>query len=587
MEAFIRPNANVVLRLPSGVLKIAEVIPNTSISIGKFGSFPANLLIGRPYRHTFDILDKAPGSSHCRLRLVPADELNADALVPESDADTREDAVDVAGEGEAEFDIVGEDGEVLMRSNRLTIDDPSRQKLSMEEIEELKKAGTGSGKEIIAKIMASHEALDEKTTFSLAKYTLRKSKKYMRRFTVLPLDVTCLAEIMLDKDFARIMDIREETMALMGSWANVRYQDSISRGTTTRFSGSRGGRWLVVDDTGGLVVAALAEKMGILYPAEAGDDASDDSRNGAFSNDGAEPAAGTTLHDGTDVRDDSAASPSPNGRECDRTEDETFAGRQRTARGPPPPSMTATGNSLTLIHANAQPNLGLLRYFSFDTSAPTQEHPLYFHLKTLSWLQLLRPEDDASYEEPEFVKDEELQTWKSNKKGTYFRKRRRWERTRRVVDETRAGEFDGLVVASVMDSVTVLKHTVPLLRGGAQTVVYSPTVESLLPLMDYYSRERRAAYIARDKARDESGQGKKEDDADFPVNPTLLVSPMLQSARVRPWQVLPGRTHPHMISRGGSEGYLFTATRVIPAEGKVEGRGKFTKRRKLEKGLDK
>lgn len=33
-----------------------------------------------------------------------------------------------------------------------------------------------------------------------------------------------------------------------------------------------GGRWLVVDDTGGLVVAALAEKMGILYPADQEDE---------------------------------------------------------------------------------------------------------------------------------------------------------------------------------------------------------------------------------------------------------------------------------------------------------------------------
>ena len=37
-----------------------------------------------------------------------------------------------------EFDIVGDDGEVLMRSNRLTIDDPSRQSLTGEEIEALK-----------------------------------------------------------------------------------------------------------------------------------------------------------------------------------------------------------------------------------------------------------------------------------------------------------------------------------------------------------------------------------------------------------------------------------------------------------------
>ena len=51
---------------------------------------------------------------------------------------------------------------------------------------------------------------------------------------------------------------------------------------------------------------------------------------------------------------------------------------------------------------------------------------------------------------------------------------------------------------------------------------------------------------------------------------------------MREWQVLPGRTHPLMTGRGGAEGYLFTGVRVRPAEGRVEARGKFV--RKREKG---
>jgi len=43
--------------------------------------------------------------------------------------------------------------------------------------------------------------------------------------------------------------------------------------------------------------------------------------------------------------------------------------------------------------------------------------------------------------------------------------------------------------------------------------------------------------------------------------------------------VLPGRTHPAMTSRGGAEGYLWTAARVIPAEGKISARGKYAKKR--------
>jgi len=39
-----------------------------------------------------------------------------------------------------------------------------------------------------------------------------------------------------------------------------------------------------------------------------------------------------------------------------------------------------------------------------------------------------------------------------------------------------------------------------------------------------------------------------------------------------------------MTGRGGSEGYLFTATRVLPAEGNVQARGRFAKKRKVEAG---
>jgi tRNA (adenine-N(1)-)-methyltransferase non-catalytic subunit len=80
------------------------------------------------------------------------------------------------------------------------------------------------------------------------------------------------------------------------------------------------------------------------------------------------------------------------------------------------------------------------------------------------------------------------------------------------------------------------------------------------------------------------GEGEYEAaDPEFPVNPTLLLAPMLQTARARSWQVLPGRTHPLMTSRGGAEGFLFTATRVLPVEGKVEARGRFRagKKRKM------
>ena len=489
---------------------------------------------------------------------MPAAELYADIKdeAPETPTEAEGGNPGAGGDG-VEYELVGQNGEVVMRTNRQITDDPNSQIMTMDEIEALKAQSTGSRKELIAKILESHSALDQKTAFALAKYTLRKTKKYLRRFTILPLDVPTLARwVLTDKEPMKIMEMREEILSLIGSWSNVHCTPSVS---TPSLAGGgmqiSGGRWLVIDETAGLLVAYMAEKMAILQPpdhdeqekeskliskqvvdAVNGDDAIGDS---------------ATKHVGT---------PAPHHP------------RPRKTSGP------NTTNTITLIHANAQPNLSLLKYFHFDAFNPSTFHPLESHLKTLSWLQLLSPEDDMGYAEPEIASEETIQCWKSGKRSNYFRKRRRWERIKFIVDETRAGDFDGLIVASVMNPISILRHTVPLLRGAAQVVVYSPTIEPLVELSDYYSTGRRTAFVTNSPDSDLMPT------EDFPLNPTLLLAPTIQTARSRSWQVLPGRTHPLMTGRGGSEGYVFTATRVLPAEGKIEARGKF-KRRKVDNGV--
>jgi tRNA (adenine58-N1)-methyltransferase non-catalytic subunit len=466
----------------------------------------------------------------------------------------------VRTEDGVEFDIVGENGEVLMRNNRLTVDDPSRQALSSEEIEELKKASTGSGKEIIEKIMNAHSALGEKTSFSLAKYTLRKSRKYMRRFTVLPLTVDALAEVMLEKEHGRILEMRRETLGLITSWANVRVGVPYA-GYGEHCSRIGGGRWLVVDDTGGLVVAAMAEKMGILHLEH--DEALEDENTDNPASD--EANSNGVQEDPMDV-DERLKQP------------DDLVGRSRKTEMP---AQSASHNSITLVHPSAQGNLSLLKYFGYIAEDPSPSHPLYTNLKTLTWLQLLDPEADQLYHEPPRLSEEQLSQLKSGKRGTYWRKRRRWERVKSVVDETRAGGFDGLIVSSFMKPEGVLKHLVPLVRGGGQMVVYSPTVEPVTQLMDYYSRERKGAYVRQmQKQRHQANGHQNMDEEDFPLNPTLILNPMLQTSRAKHWQVLPSRTHPLMTSKGGAEGYLFTATRVIPANANIQARGKFGKKRK-------
>lgn len=456
----------------------------------------------------------------------------------------------VRGDGGVEYDVAGADGEMIMRTNRQIIDDNKSQIMTMGEIEAMKAEGI-SGSAMVAKIMESHSGMDQKTAFALAKYSVRKRKKYMKRFTVLPLDVATLARwIYHDKEAAKIMNLREEILALIGSWSHVHHTPIDLTATVSGATGKAPtGKYLVVDETGGLLVAYLAEKMGILYESD-GRDAPD-----------------AACEDQPNLKD---TSPSPRAPAVDVMPN-------GSSKHPHRCHGEAPANSIYLLHAASQPNLALMKYFQFDVFNPAASHPLTTHLKHLSWLQLLSPSDDAGYTEPEVVPYQTLQTWKGGRRSTHYRKRRRWERIKSTVDDTKAGDFDGLIVASVMQSADILRHLVPLLRGGAQVVVYTPTIEPLAELADLYSKERRLAFVSDPPLPEDMPT------QDFPVDPSLLLAPTIQTARAKPWQVLPGRTHPLMTGKGGSEGYIFTATRVVPAHGRIEARGQFKRRKLLEK----
>ncbi|KAH0610951.1 uncharacterized protein H6S33_011378 [Morchella sextelata] len=507
----ILPHTHILLRLPSGAPRILVITPDTTISLGKFGSFPANALLYRPYNLTFDILD-APQSG---LRVVSAAEITRDVLGGE--------------EAEAEAgEHYREEAEEAMRNNRETVDDPAAQKMSWEEIEEAKKLGSGSGRDLVQKLLSSHTALHQKTPFSLQKYTLRKTKKFLRRFTVLPLTVSALNNYLLEvKEPQKILDLRDETLGLMLSLGNVHY----------------GGRWLVVDETGGLLVAAVAERMGLLYHTP--DPTTTAATESADLADDTEPADTTTEADSTP-----SARPPP--------------------RHPPAPAPLKTANTITLIHPNEQPNLSLLKYFSYDTNNPTPSHPLHTHLYTLNWLQVVSPQSDMTLQRP--AEPPGLADLKGGKRGAYYRKLRRWQHVKAIADDTAAGGFDGLLVAGYMELSGVLRWAVPLLRGSAQVVVYGSSREPVVECADLYSSARKADWIAAG-----GGEG---------LDPTLLLAPTVMEVRARRYQVLPGRTHPVMTSRGGGEGCVLVGTRVVPVVGRVEARGVWRggKKRKEEEG---
>ncbi|KAL5940642.1 tRNA (adenine(58)-N(1))-methyltransferase non-catalytic subunit trm6 [Pyricularia oryzae] len=638
MYELIEANAWVALRLPSDSIKVLQVAPNTTISLGKYGSFPSNLIIERPYHVTYELEDKRPDESFHRIRIVPHTELYADTVAEEAAGVDAESGTPLLAEEDVEYTVVdtGKD-EVVARSTQEFIDEDARQTLTMEEIEALKREGAGAGKELITKLMLRHTALDLKTQFSLSKYKLLKTRKYIRRFTVLPYDPIQMGQYLLEDKEAgnKIMEMRDEMTALLACWANVHYggpgDDAPGSIDTTdpvdlpadydqtvRERWEQGekqtlpeaGRWLVVDDTGGLLVASLAEKMGILYPKK-GEETSVEAAEKPIQNGNQESLSEDkmeidTTENGVTSSENVQAESSVDATEETATEN----GASSKANKPIRPKLKrphdfqvpfSTSNTITLVHQNSQANLSYLRQYGYDVTNPNHPpHPLLPHLLTLTWLQLIYPEADTTYSTPPpIVSPEDIASWKANRRGNYHRKRRRWARIRHIVETARGGNFSGLVVASSMDPISILRHALPLLAGGAPVAVYSPTLEPLTKLADCYSVARRGAWMScadeEEKQEPEGGAEtsasatpgppklvRKEGTDEFPVNPTLLLGVSIQTSRVRKWQVLPNRTHPLMTSRGGAEGYVLTGWRAVPAEGKVEARGKFVKKQKRE-----
>lgn len=574
-----------------------------TISLGKYGSFPSNLVIHRPFHLTYEIQTKREGEEFSRLRVVSAEELRADILGDENPGEAAAEIEATADADDEPMTLEAANKAVGEAVEKAAADPTARQMLTTADIEELKREGASAGRGVIAKLLASHTALDEKTAYSLDKYKLLKTRKYIRRFEVMPLDTPLFTDWLLEeKDGARILELRQEMLALLGCWGNVHravdetevvgdegtgFPEGLKAPTLT------GGRWLVVDDTGGLLVAAMAERMGLLHPNRETAQPTKPAQAAGATTDAQPPTKSSedaimkdAAVEGNDVPADqpteaqaapkeSAPRPAdkPRSRRYDRDDlDIPYAGT----------------NTLTLIHANSQPNLASLKYYDFDFANPNPPfaaHPLHTNLTWLSWLQLLDPQSDSIYTgEPPAATAEEMQLWKGNRRGQYHRKRRRWARTRFIVDSARAGGFSGFVSASTLDPVSLLRNVLPLLAPGAPIAIYSQSIEALANLADIFSVARRTGWSS-DPPPEAEGLSREElerweGSEDFPINPTLLLAPAVQTSRVRHWQVLPGRTHPLMTGRGGTEGYVFTAWKTLPAEGKVEARGRH-KRRKV------
>ncbi|KAL5640408.1 hypothetical protein ACGC1H_007606 [Rhizoctonia solani] len=128
--------------------------------------------------------------------------------------------------------------------------------------------------------------------------------------------------------------------------------------------------------------------------------------------------------------------------------------------------------------------------------------------------------------------EESVEEAQNNKEKSKHRKRKAAASVlSNLREELFSGEFDGLLVASQFEPFSLVEKLYPYVAGSGSIAVYSPYIQ---PLIEAQSRMRpMPGYLA----------------------------PAVQETWHREYQVLPGRTHPHM-NMPGPTGYILTAIKV-------------------------
>ncbi|OBZ84806.1 tRNA (adenine(58)-N(1))-methyltransferase non-catalytic subunit TRM6 [Choanephora cucurbitarum] len=209
----IQQNQFVIIEMPSGNAKMVNLKPNTNISLGKFGTFKSDQLIGKPWGLSYEIVGK-------KGEIRPVEHVSKHETVEETAA-----------------------------NNQMIVDDGSVQKLSQEEVLKLKERGLKgelATEDIIKMMVDSHTEFEKKTEYSKAKYIARKKKKFMKVFTPIRPTLCSITNYFYNKNPEKIKHLRIDTLSQLLSLGNVHANSKL----------------LVVDDTQGLIVSSLLERMG-------------------------------------------------------------------------------------------------------------------------------------------------------------------------------------------------------------------------------------------------------------------------------------------------------------------------------------
>jgi len=133
----------------------------------------------------------------------------------------------------------------IKTNNSQLVDNNSAQKLTQDEINELKKKGL-SGEELVKVLAENSATFASKTEFSQEKYLKKKEKKHAPRVTVVKCTVQTVCEAYYLNGRYKIANLRIDTLAQMLRYGNIGANQQV----------------LVVDECQGLLVSSVADRIG-------------------------------------------------------------------------------------------------------------------------------------------------------------------------------------------------------------------------------------------------------------------------------------------------------------------------------------
>lgn len=520
-QTFIKPNTFVLIRLPSENFRVVKMTPTASINLGKFGSFRVHDILGHPFGYTYEIFGIGPEEKglvknqkvkkglkkltkeekrklYEQQKQLQGEDEQAETVPPPGPQLRIVQGLDTMEEGGASTkDELDPD-----ENNKDLMYDPQAMKLTMAEIEALKRSSVDAGREVISSMIKAHSSFDKKTTFSQEKYVKRKEQKFLRRFAPEPINSAEILNLYLEKDPHKVLDMSEESLGLLLSLGNVK----------------PGGTYLVAEDTSGLLVAALLERMagqGTIVVAHANEHTRMDALKYLSVSDAWIESKVKTIN----WLDFLHPEEHDTGLESEG-EDEDEEEQQQKGGG------------------NNNVDEGTDIKSSINNTEPTTT-------KSSS--------ADSSYFLYKFVEKtpQEIASMKPHQRGQYYRRKKRYDEFIEVRALIDSQAFDAAFLATELDLPTLAPRVVDSLKGSAPLVIYSQFKENLVATSHVLQKDLR------------------------------VLAPTLLETKVRKYQTLPGRMHPVMTMRGGG-GYLLWGTRVIPTQVDAIGGSRGKKRKAVE-----